>query len=118
MNELPKELTPELLGLVLGEELLSSQNLSLLNNDLTYCTKDMCINSINTDTLTRLMKEFCNENNYVIRTEMHYKNSINVAVLKFYDTGVWVEPFNTMFQTEFEAVLKATDWVIKEKGLK
>jgi len=74
--------------------------------------------SINIDTLTRLMKEFCIK---------HYDIGIEV-ITNFVPETFWsitlgkqnkdkmVKNINHQ-STEFEAVLKATAWVTKEKGL-
>ena len=111
-----KELiSKELLSLILDSDINSIQ---YIRHDEKYIEKN-CIQfqhygeteSLNKDTLGRLCKEWCNDNKYAIRTEMHYKNSNKIAIMKFYDTGKWVEPFNTAFETELEAIIKATEWV-------
>lgn len=124
MKELPEELTPELLSLILSgseireikvcaiNEIVKDEilpNTTFLNFDFE---DDEFIDegSVNIDTLTRLMKECVWNNDYWQ----------SVSTVKNID-GTW-KAYGTSLnlhyaKTEFEAVLKATHWVAKEKGL-
>ncbi len=74
--------------------------------------------TINLDTVVKMCKEWCNKQGYSIRTEMHYTNS-NIIYILNYKCAIrsWEEHFKTTFTTELEAVIKATEYVAKEKGL-
>jgi len=91
------------------------------NNELSYTFKwdnpylknglHMTL-TINVDTLNRKCKEWCNEKKYIVRTEIHYSNSIILQLLNFnHSTRVWEEPCRTTFETEVEASIKAVQWV-------
>ena len=116
MNELPKELTPELLGLVLDDVLVGAitEMKPYAENDIVYTTYELPTikyKILNIDTLTRLIKEWCWKHKYYLESgsmEMGY-----CSVYEHIDT----QRFLSKSKTEFEAVLKATHWVAKEKGL-
>jgi len=68
---------------------------------------------INIDTLTRLMKEFCFSNDLMF--DVRYHTNYNPRTISIMTYGKDSRFFSS--DTEFEAILKATDWVIREKGL-
>lgn len=114
MEKLPEELTPELLSLVLDKEIFTCG--LWIDNQITYGTpmrtKDkLKDNFINIDTLTRLMKEWCREQGCTV-----CKSCFNDE--DGYDMEIYYgwEMCATVGKSEFEAVLKATHWVAKEKG--
>ncbi len=115
MNELPKELTPELLSLVLDEKVVE---VNLIQNNNLYFKHHIELNwsHQNLDTLTRLMKEWVLSKGYglevIIDTDGYMAR---VTMLGMVGNG----NIRTAFQrkSEFEAVLKDTEWVAKEEGL-
>lgn len=119
MKELPKELTVELLGLVLGIKLDTVDITSAYANveigivytrqEENYKLKDV----INIDTLTRLMKEWCYRKQIPLLSGK--RNSYNSWCCFIDDISYKID---TQYgNTEFEAVLKATHWVATEKDL-
>ena len=120
MNELPKELSNELLGLVLDEK-YTPYNLMIEDNDLEYSVdvhsdslgeyKDK---SINLDTLTREMKEWCVKQDFYINSWIASGEDNCYAELEDGGFTVWNE---YQAPTELETVIQATHYVAKEKGL-
>ena len=124
MKQLPKELTPELLGLVLGEKVyykdLAMVKVHIGNNELFYSKKDYkwTGHSINLDTLTRLCKEWCyncKDDSVSIVIYHDHLGKYNAQV----DFTIATELGEQWFSgdTELEAVIEATHWVDKKKGL-
>ena len=113
MKDLPKELTRGLLGLVLNEE-LTNKICFFHENEIQISFADR-VDKINLDTLTRLMKEWCwSSGNEIMSGKINHSGTY-LATVQDLNPLVPKRPFvNT---TEFEAVLKATEWVAKEKGL-
>ena len=119
MDNLPKELTPELLGLVSGdkESVKICRELSINNNELHFTS--LKVNGfydlvINIDTLTRLMKEWCWKQDY--RIEIHFGNDNDYEWFVFHqgrgeEQVTFMDNIKDFTPTEFEAVLKATSWV-------
>lgn len=112
-------ISKELLGLVLDEglivqEVYQPQNIETIAFKYTelgfkYENTNM-FNScgINLDTLTRLCKEWLISKNYTI------------ALFSAISKKQWLIAINEhqfFADTELEAVIKATEWVAKEKGL-
>ena len=121
MNELPKELSPQLLGLVLEQEVLTfSQGDVFIFKDLKYIIKDgssIKPNYVNYDTLTRLMKEWSNTRNpkgFQIYSGLQ-STQLGTALAEVYSGGIRKLSFEAT--SEFEVVLKCTHYVMLEKGL-
>lgn len=113
MRGLPKELTGELLSLVLEEEV--SQVMGISGIALRFSYKYLGYAEVNIDTLTRLMKEWMDKQGY---TNFSGRER---GVQRLYCCEVETSLSNWLYfhseHTEFEAVLKATQWVAKTKGL-
>ena len=121
MNELPKELTPELLELVypdyrdrlcewmdVEDNVLSTYyNCGSFNEQGRPTGLGM---EINIDTLTRLMKEFILEHKQILGS--YYSTSVR-------GWCTWIDDLGNkgIAETEFKSVLKATSFVAKELGL-
>ena len=104
MNTLPKELTPELLGLVTRDYV---QTLEIVNNEIHYSISSvMGYKAINIDTLTREMIEYIG--GYYIFNIFNSSSVMGYVVI--------IEDEKFIANSIFEAVLKATHWVTKEKG--
>ena len=116
MNELPKELTSDLLGLVLDEKVIKIEPRKAHNN--IYYTIEFDEDELDLDksidTLTRLMKEWCWEQDYWLASGRDTE-TFWFAELENSEKDEWCP--RRVEQSEFEAVLKATEWVAKEKGL-
>jgi len=118
MTKIPKELTPELLSLVLKEEIADrviTDNIQLCGDTMHYMIKDSYMAQINIDTLTRLCKEWCLEQDGMINVYYHQDT---VAVSISLDNGLtkYSSPSMTEY-SELEAIIKATHWAATEKGL-
>jgi len=123
MTKLPKELTPELLELVLNEEIYESIMLTnawgATDNHLTYWVariepNNLIEHHINLDTLTRLMKEWMKNEECMLSIYYH----MDTVAITIHINGARVYSSNSITNyTEFKAVLKATSWIAKEKGL-
>jgi len=117
MTEIPKELTPQLLGLVFGEEVYKIEEDIHAYCEIAYQSQNTLLPNYkyeNIDTLTRLMKEWCINNLEFPSIDIHY-NQINITIfIRHHSEGLL---FNATTDTEFEAVLKCTHYVMKEKGL-
>ena len=123
MEKLLEELTVELLGLVLSIKVESVGNVH--DNNLCFEIKqdDSYVpDSINLDTLARLMKEWASINGYDLLSGYCKKTNV-IYCYVFADTWEYdalthdCEIYTESNKTEFEAVLKATHWVAKEKSL-
>lgn len=128
MKTIPKELTPELLLLIFGGHSTmhlfdKNRQLSIIGNIL-YIPKTYGSTEFNIDTLTRLLKEWCFMQGYKVSSyqedmsenRIAYQVSLNYGYINESQLG---SDFDTklFYDTEFEAVLRATEWVVKEKGL-
>ena len=120
MNELPKELTPELLGLVLGVHDVKEIDKVPFTDELTYAEDCEDIRVINIDTLTRLMIEYITKQDYELDIATDRCNNHSIEIMEYCmddnELGCFKCATNSD-DTMFETVLKATDWVIREKGL-
>lgn len=122
MTVLLKELTAELLKLVLNEKVIHIDGIK--ENCLWfYCDDEVNVNAMKIDTLTRLMKEWLTSQN-IAYTSSCYLNALIVS-LRFYNNefNCMSKEFSNMkgnvltVSNEFEVILQATHWVAKEKGL-
>ncbi len=125
-------ISKELLSLVLDEDLqvlAELNNASLIietdkdNNKLEVYlkfsfdeTEDSLLKEINLDTLTRLCKEWCYSENYILESRIHLQQK-SKGVCNVYwmsmdnDKDVFVE------NTELEAVIKATEFIARKENL-
>ena len=121
MKDLPKELTPELLGLVYDYKIVSMELMPKIGHTqrlrFNYLDEDEqeCEEALNIDTLTRLMMEFCYDNGVMLKIST---SEARMGIVSIADPDgkpnlkdIWLE------ETLFEAVLKALEWVAKKKGL-
>jgi len=69
---------------------------------------------INLDTLGRLCKEWCFFQGYYLISGYDFENEIMTCFVNVKDE-LTTEEFED--KTELEAIIKATEWVAKEKGL-
>lgn len=121
--ESPKELTPTLLGLVFDCKVtiiydINTKTEYKIDNQYICFDANIGYKAINIDTLTRLMKEWCYKQGYKIGVTNHS--------VELYTFKEW-KPFTSLkFRTTddvnkdcdwFPMILKATNWVAKEKGL-
>jgi len=124
MKELPKELTPELLGLVLGINDVNNIYEDLAEEgEITYTqyaniTRGRRTTDLNLDTLTRLCKEWCHKKGYDLFSGR--EQGFDYYLCLIYNTygSSWNDTIKSeKADTELEAVIKATEWVAKEKGI-
>ena len=125
MNKIPKELTVELLSLVMGCKVsknMSEQGIVSIRGisnhedgdslDFGYQGLESCYGRyVWVDTLTRLMSDFMFDNgfnNYIGKRK-------NLGAIEHYCCVDGMVDC-TYGENRFEAVLKATHWVAKEKG--
>jgi len=118
-------ISKELLSLVLGDKVINistSERDAIENGYGTMHSNCILVLSVsrckmlNLDTLSRLCKKWCNKQNYVLESAIDKKAWCN------YYEGVDLsdedKPLDyTLGDTEQEAIVKATEWVAKEKGL-
>ena len=118
---LQDELTKEFLSWVLGEEVLAySNSTNPLNTIIVMFNEDgeNYEDSLNLDTLTRLIKEKCLEEDIIIDTvtykyqdeKFYYASSLK------YPNGIGREICDALY-TELEAVVKAGKYVREKKKL-
>ncbi len=107
MKELPKELTAELLNLILDEKVIHIDGIKE-NYLWFYCDNEPNINAINIDTLTRLILEYIERQGYIY-------NIFNSTSVQGY--VMIIDARKYIGKSIFEAVLKATHWVATEKDL-
>lgn len=113
--ELPEELTVELLGLVLDREVKESIGLDVFDNNILHYLIDDGYAYTTKDTLARWMKEWCRDSDYYLLSYISQLGGVCEVLTEFNE-----KVFDTCklhCKTEFEAVLKSTEWVAKEKGL-
>jgi len=75
---------------------------------------------INLDTLGRLCKEWCRDNHYIVVSALINNECGARAKVKYSfigDAFLDIESEYFYANTESEAIIKATEWVAKEKGL-
>jgi len=118
-------ITKELLSLVANEEVKEIQE-RIYNNKLYYKTPcvgnkfDEKILYISLDTLGRRMKEWCRNRHYIVVSALIDNECGARAKIKYSfkgDAFLDVETEYFYANTEAEAIIKATEWVAKEKGL-
>ncbi len=110
-------ISKELLSLVSGMEVLSVNKQSHVNR-LHYTTLHKTVDTlkshyINLDTLGRLCKEWCWGDCKEAINSMPTKDGWFATSTTYYEMSL--DGFEA--NTELEAIIKATDWVAKEKGL-
>lgn len=71
------------------------------------CLIDKEYLKVNIDTITRLMKEWCNKE---LNFRVNFSKSLNVVTMSFNDSLIFVG------ETEYDAVLKASKWIYENKG--
>ena len=123
MRELPKELTAELLSLVFSRE---TTNIEFYEENSAKVITYRAISYfdgfrqgffISADSLTRQMKEWCGGLGYDVLTCVLSNNKSWCQLVEMKtDTFKGISQYFHS-KTEFEAVLKATHWVAKTKGL-
>ena len=142
MNNIPKELTPKLLGLVLGEDVRVGEyntiniyseskqydmRLEIIrnNSELKYWryynewndSKTMCSCIINLDTLTRLCKEWVASHSDVIYIDIAEGIRANTCEIKVcMDENIYFKELDKKL-IDINDVVVFTHWVAKEKGL-
>ena len=111
-DNIPKELTYKLLGLVVDEKFCRIDHVH--NNQVCAVYAQAGVYYCQLDTLTKKMKEWCLKQKYQIESAIN----TNGGYAHIYDseTAFNVKSIMTV-KSEFEAVLKATEWAAKEKGL-
>lgn len=128
MKEISEELTPELLALVLDKNIIDIRIDCIPR-------KDNCIEietrrgwgSLNLDTLTREMKEWClkqrDKEDYLYIAHQFASNIESCrGEIKYYwcvllMNNTRISPEFKSLNSEFEAVIKAAHYMAKEKGL-
>jgi len=112
IGDIVREISKELLSLVLGEEIANCPNYSVHDNILRYCTPDLKVgddvHQLNLDTLGRLCKEWITRQGYTLKISM-YRDSTFIEVCDKRGNGL--EGFGDV------EIYEATEWVAKEKGL-
>ena len=106
----------ELLSLVLGvkfETYELKDNFINVNNLMLHKYGNV-YTPLNLDTLGRLYKEWCLKQDYVLTSFVDHCGSGFCQV----SSGVYgMKRQHDIGDTELEAIIKATEWVAKEKGL-
>lgn len=131
MIKLPKELTPELLSLILHSSLpkrgkvVKIQTNIIMNHAIEPSIKYALENSefhpmLNLDTLGRLMKEWCGKTMKcgIDANIGRLKNGkLNYSCSLYLDTTGCATEYFPSDSSQLEAIIKAAYWVAKEKGL-
>jgi len=114
-------ISKELLSLVIGEKISyielkpkigKVQRLFISHKEENYEYEER----LNLDTLGRLMKEWCHIKGFLVK--IHYPlNRVDIAVSVAQDNSTIFGEKEFIENTELEAIIKATEWVAKEKGL-
>ena len=119
-----KELiSKELLSLILDSDINSIQ---YIRHDERYIEKN-CIQfqhygeteSLNKDTLGRLCKEWCMKNGYILDIRYLSEFSKYRCIIQYEKNGLEFPVIDCipLENLELEAIIKATEWVAKEKGI-
>lgn len=122
-TEPPKELTPKLLGILLGQNVRQIVDIrdvkykTLIVSTVFFKTNYEDCN-VNLHSLTSFMKEFCTKH-FTYELFSGYKIRENQWYCFVYAEGNLRGEIAQGFfaDSEFEVVLKATDWVMKESGM-
>lgn len=112
MRELPKELTAELLSLVINKKIKKINNSTIDGNVYYWNEFSKCKSKLNIDTLTRLIIEKIRECNYIF-------NIFTSTSLQGFggSIGNGGHSKKLVSGTMFDMALEAFHWVAKEKGL-
>jgi len=107
-------ISEELLSLVLGEK-IQHVICHRKDNHIVTSGNNEKLNLINLDTLGRLYKEWCGKQGYVLFSDCYgtldiYLHGATYPIDKKITSKLWDI-------TELKAIIKATEWVAKEKGL-
>jgi len=121
-------ISKELLSLVLDKNVVAidvnETDSNIEENTLEYIYRDNDFVShgfsndekLNLDTLGRECKEWCHIKGFFIK--IHYPlNRVDIAVSVAQDNTTIFGEKEFIENTELEAIIKATEWVAKEKGL-
>lgn len=68
---------------------------------------------INIYELAHKCKEWVLAKKYIIKIEHHYSNTHRILLMKREDC-TWLEPWKTTFETEPEAIFKATSYIMEQ----
>jgi len=118
-------ISKELLSLVLGIETPKRISIDECNVNIHNGTSKFISSSINLDTLGRLCKEWCiNQDCYSVSTFVHTKGKAKVKWTEQRYADKFNQVHNLDFEspyfygnTEPEAIILVTEWVAKAKGL-
>ena len=61
-------------------------------------------------------KEWALTKGYMMKIENHYSNSIVVQIRKTISNSAYIEPWKKTFRSEVEAIIKACEWILKNKA--
>lgn len=113
MEELSEELTIELFCLITeNQPQLDYFKVNLKNNEIEYSTfRSGAKLSLNLDTMTKLMKEWCWDQNFSIETRFNYPLQRVIIYPQYFDDEIKIDDSFGIGETEFEVVLKATKWI-------
>ena len=116
-----KQISSKLLSLVLGEE-VTRVELANEPNYLDYHYKDSEFTKewhkyLNLDTITRLMKEWCFWKGYNIYTKMRISDIYRSEQKIDYGCFINYDLLSWWNDSEYEAVLQATELVANKEGL-
>jgi len=106
-------ISKELLSLVLSKEV---KEINAINKDEKF--EDILwyndySDGLNLDTLGRLCKEWCLKQDYEINSRFQHP----MIAINLYMYGYEVKANSFIEKTELEAIMKATEWVAKERDL-
>lgn len=119
MNE--EIINKELLSLVLEKDICEIVWIKHNKNKLQYdVEEDIDYTKLNLDTLGRLCKEWCLKQEWIISSNINgvdYKgDGVGFAYLQDFEYKHDRDKLRFKGETELEAIIKATEWVAREKG--
>lgn len=109
-------ISKELLSLVLGYRV---SELHVEDNNICYWKEDNTYDAVlNLDTLGRLCKKWCLKQDIIDAIDFYIeKESVEFEICGFFEDKTKGYSLHTdNCDTELEAIIKATEWVAKEKG--
>ena len=60
-------------------------------------------------------KEWALKQGYIMKIENHYSNSIQIQIRKNISSSKYLEPWKKTFKSEVESIIKACEWILKER---
>ena len=113
-----KTIRKKLLSLVMGDDVVKIESDVIRNGLVVHF--ELAKEHLNLDTLGRLCKEWCWKQGYSLQITWMLDDGFRYMEIAIWDKETMLQKYEVPANpkdTELDAIIKATEWVAKEKGL-